>query len=92
MERKIETKLKQWMKSKNRQPLIIHGARQVGKTYSIVAFGREHFSNMLHLNFESNNELARVFDRDLSPGRIIKELSVLTGEPVVQGKTLMFFD
>ncbi|HCM59585.1 MAG TPA: ATPase [Bacteroidales bacterium] len=92
MERKIETKLQQWMKSKNRQPLIVQGARQVGKTYSISAFGRKHFSNMLYLNFESNNELSRVFDRDLSPVRIIKELSVLTGEPVVQGKTLLFFD
>ncbi|MHC1731048.1 MAG: ATP-binding protein [Bacteroidales bacterium] len=80
------------MKSSNRQPLIVQGARQVGKTYSIVAFGKKHFSNMLYLNFESNNELSRIFDRDLLPGRIIKELSVLTGEPVVEGKTLLFFD
>lgn len=92
MERKIETKLKQWMKNKNRQPLIVQGARQVGKTYSIVEFGRKHFSNMLYLNFESNNQLSRVFDRDLFPGRIINELSVLTGEPVIEGKTLLFFD
>lgn len=92
MERKIEAKLLRWMKSRNRQPLIVKGARQVGKTYSIVAFGRKHFSNMLYLNFESNSELSRVFDRDLLPGRIIKELSVLTGEPVNEGKTLLFFD
>lgn len=92
MERKIETKLKQWMKSKVRQPLIVQGARQVGKTYSIDAFGRKHFNNMLYLNFESNSALSRVFDRDLFPERIIKELSVLTGEPVVEGKTLLFFD
>lgn len=92
MERKIEAKLKQWMKRSNRQPLIVQGARQVGKTYSIVAFGKKHFSNMLYLNFESNSELSRIFDRDLFPGRIIKELSVLTGEPVIEGKTLLFFD
>jgi hypothetical protein len=92
MERKIEAKLQRWMKGKNRQPLIVQGARQVGKTYSIVAFGRKHFSNMLYLNFESNSELSRIFDRDLLPARIIKELSVLTGEPVIEGKTLLFFD
>jgi len=92
MERKIDSRLILWKKSRNRMPLIVQGARQVGKTYSIAEFGRKHFANMLYLNFESNGELARIFDRDLNPGRIIRELSVLTGEQVTEGKTLIFFD
>lgn len=92
MERKIESRLIFWKKSRNRKPLIIQGARQVGKTFSVIEFGRKHFTNMLYLNFESNGELARIFERDLNPGRIIRELSVLTGEPVMEGKTLIFFD
>lgn len=92
MERKIESRLILWKKRRNRKPLIVQGARQVGKTYSIAEFGRKHFANMLYLNFESNGELARIFDRDLNPGRIIRELSVLTGEPVTEEKTLIFFD
>jgi len=92
MERKVESRLIGWKKTRNRKPLIVKGARQVGKTFSITQFGRKHFSNMLYLNFESNGELARIFDRDLNPGRIIRELSVLTGEPVTEEKTLIFFD
>ncbi len=72
--------------------MIVKGARQVGKTFSITQFGRKHFSNMLYLNFESNGELSGIFERDLNPGRIIRELSVFTGEPVMEGKTLIFFD
>lgn len=92
MERKIDSRLILWKKSRNRKPLIVQGARQVGKTYSIAEFGRKQFTNMLYLNFESNGELARIFDRDLMPGRIIKELSVLAGDQVIEGKTLIFFD
>jgi predicted AAA+ superfamily ATPase len=92
MERKIEYRLEKWGKSSKRQPLIVQGSRQVGKTYSVIAFGKKHFGNILYLNFESNNELQKVFERDLSPLRVIRELSVITGEPVNEKSTLLFFD
>lgn len=92
MYRKIENELEEWRKKRNRLPLIVQGARQVGKTFSVVEFGKKHFENILYLNFESNNELHKVFERDLSPERIIRELSVMTGEHVRREKTLVFFD
>lgn len=73
-------------------PLIVQGARQVGKTYSVLAFGREQFDSVLYFNFESSRELHRVFERDLSPHRILRELSVLAGEKVMEGRSLIFFD
>jgi hypothetical protein len=92
MYRKIENKLEEWRKSRNRRPLIVKGARQVGKTFSVLEFGKKHFENILYLNFESNNELHKVFERDLSPSRILRELSVMTGETINEGTTLLFFD
>jgi hypothetical protein len=92
MYRKIGNKLEEWRKSRNRRPLILKGARQVGKTYSVLEFGKKHFENIVYLNFESNNELHKIFERDLSPVRIIRELSVMMGETISEGRTLLFFD
>ena len=92
MERKIDLKLKEWSRGRKRVPLIVQGARQVGKTYSILSFGRKNFDSLLYFNFESNRELHNIFERDLSPGRIMRELSVLSGETVIKGKSLIFFD
>ncbi len=92
MERKIYNKLEEWRKNRKRLPLIVRGARQVGKTYSVLSFGRERFDSVLYFNFESNTELHRIFDRDLSPTRILRELSVLSGEKVNEERSLIFFD
>ena len=92
MYRKVEKKLEEWRKSRKRLPLIVQGARQVGKTYSVVEFGKKNYGNILYLNFESNNELHKVFERDLNPVRIIRELSAMTGENVNEQGTLLFFD
>jgi len=92
MYRKIENKLEKWRLSHSRKPLIIKGARQVGKTFSVVEFGRKYFENILYLNFESNSELHKVFERDLMPSRILKELSVMKGETINADTTLLFFD
>lgn len=92
MERKIDNKLEEWRKKRNRLPLIVQGARQVGKTWSILAFGRKKFDSLLYFNFESNRELHRIFDRDLSPERILRELSVLAGETIMKERSLIFFD
>jgi predicted AAA+ superfamily ATPase len=92
MYRKVENKFEEWRKSLNRLPLIVQGARQVGKTYSVVEFGKKNYGNILYINFESNNELHKVFERDLNPVRIIRELSAMTGENVNEQSTLLFFD
>ena len=92
MERKITRLLEDWRRSKARLPLIVEGARQVGKTWSILDFGRKNFRNILYFNFESNNDLRNIFDRDLDPHRIIRELSVLAGQSVFEEESLIFFD
>jgi predicted AAA+ superfamily ATPase len=92
MERKIQNKLQSWKESPHRKPLIIQGARQVGKTYSILNFGKSNYKNLLYFNFESNGELKSLFDRDLSPQRILRELSALSGETIFEGDSLIIFD
>jgi hypothetical protein len=92
MERKVNQVLNDWKRSRGRLPLIVQGARQVGKTWSILDFGRRNFRNILYFNFESDRELTNIFERDLSPRRIIKELSVFAGESVFEDESLIFFD
>jgi hypothetical protein len=92
MERKIEKKLVNWKNSSSRLPLILQGARQVGKTYSLLQFGRKYYKNTAYFNFESSNELHDIFDRDLSPSRILRELSAFISEPVIPGDSLIIFD
>ena len=92
MERKIEKKLVNWKNSSSRLPLILQGARQVGKTYSLLQFGRKYYKNTVYFNFESSSELHGIFDRDLSPFRILKELSAFTSEPIIPGDSLIIFD
>jgi predicted AAA+ superfamily ATPase len=91
MKRKIDDFLQQWKTSKVRQPLLVRGARQVGKTYSITAFGRAEFANVLAVNFEEHPELSNCFS-DFDPKAIIDRLSVLTGTIIEPGKTLLFLD
>lgn len=92
MERKIEKYFASWKKSSGRMPLMVVGARQVGKTYSILSFGNCNYSNVVYFNFESNPELQGIFQRDLNPVRIVQELSVLAGKTITPENTLLFFD
>jgi predicted AAA+ superfamily ATPase len=92
MERKIEKKLVDWKNSSSRLPLILQGARQVGKTYSLLQFGRKYYKNTAYFNFESRNELHAIFDRNLDPARILRELSAYTSEPMIPGDSLIIFD
>ncbi len=80
MERKAEKHLVNWKNSKRKKPLLLQGARQVGKTWLLLEFGRKHYRNVAYFNFESNPELHRIFDRDLQPARILKELSAFSGQ------------
>lgn len=92
MERKMSNKLLKWKNNKQKMPLIIYGARQVGKTYTILSFGKENYKNVAYINFEDNSEIAKIFEQDLEVERIIKELSVSLGISILEEDTLIFFD
>ncbi len=92
MERKIVKRLREWKISKDRKPLILYGARQVGKTYSALSFGKEYYKNTVYFNFEDNIELINIFERDLNPERIVRELSVRSGQSILKKDTLIVFD
>ena len=69
MKRLIEEKLFEWKNSLNRKPLLIYGARQIGKTYSMLGFGKEHYANVVYCNFENTMDLHTIFERNLDPKR-----------------------
>ncbi|MGL5066481.1 MAG: ATP-binding protein [Sarcina sp.] len=92
MERKMTKSLIEWKSSRNRKPLILQGARQVGKTYSTLTFGKEHYRNVVYFNFENNRDLVEIFERDLDTTRIVKNLSIISGQSIHEEETLIFFD
>lgn len=91
MKRIIDPILKQWKNSRIRQPLLLRGARQVGKTYAITDFGRNTFENIVAVNFEERPEMCHCFS-DFDPRGIIDRLSILTRMPIHPGQTLLFLD
>jgi len=91
MKRDIEQALSDWKKEKNRRPLLMRGARQVGKSYSIIKFGQNEFENLVEINFEQKPQFKGCF-HDLEPRTIIEALSVLTKSDIIPGKTLLFLD
>lgn len=92
MYRNIMRFLETWKKSKYRKPLILQGARQVGKTYSILEFGRTHYENVAYFNFETNPKLSETFEENISPDYLIPILSHIAGQTIVREKTLIVFD
>lgn len=93
MQRKITDKLVKWKKqTKSRLPLVLYGARQVGKTFIITEFARQNFSNMIYLNFELNPALKSIFEGEISPQRIIGYLETYFNQKIQPDKTLIFFD
>ncbi len=93
MERAITAKLAAWSDANNRKPLIIRGARQVGKTYSVLEFARRHISGVCHhVNLERHPEWHSIFDYNLDPMRILSELELLMGTRITPGKDLLFLD
>lgn len=90
MKRIIDHFLQQWKQGSIRKPLLIRGARQVGKTYSVRKFG-ESYKDFVEINFELTNAKV-VFEKDLDPVRIIRELSLITKKQIIPGKTLLFLD
>ena len=85
-------KLKRWKESKNRKPLIIEGARQVGKTWLMKEFGKLYYSDTVYINFDSNSTMKELFDSDLNVERIILGLELYTGKKIDFNNTLLIFD
>ena len=92
MYRKVIRFLEDWQNNPHRKPLILQGARQVGKTYSILEFGRTHYDNVAYFNFETNPRLNKTFDENISPDYLIPILSHIAGQTIVREKTLIVFD
>ena len=84
--------LKEWKDNKYRKPLIMQGARQVGKTYITLEFGRKYYENVAYFNFETNPKLNETFNEDISPDYLIPILSHIASSTIVKEKTLIVFD
>ena len=92
MKRFIMDDLIKWKNSKYRKPLILKGARQVGKTYIIKEFGRENYDDIAYFNFDHDEDLYNLFEKTKDPKRILEQLVFIHGKAIVPGKTLIFFD
>jgi len=91
MRRKIEARLYEW-KNRKRMPLLLYGARQVGKTYILTEFGDKHFDNTVYINLETNLSVAKYFESDITPTRLIRFLEATVRAEIVPGKTLIILD
>ena len=92
MERLLISQLLKWKDSHGRKPLILEGARQVGKTWLLKEFGRKYFKDVCYINFEQSDVLEEIFAGDLSPQRIIEQLSIYNGKMIIPEETLIIFD
>ena len=92
MERKIENIILNWKNSSKRMPLIIKGARQIGKTYTALMIGKKYYKNTVYFNMEDSQELVSIFEKDFDIERIITELSIRSGESIFKNETLIIFD
>lgn len=81
-----------WKNSKYRKPLILKGARQVGKTYIVKEFAKNNYEDIAYFNFDHDEDLYNLFDKTKDPKRIIEQLVFIYGKAIVPEKTLIFFD
>ena len=92
MYRKIMEKLINWKEDKDRKPLILRGARQVGKTYILKQFGKENYEGIVYCNFDHDMQLHSIFENTKDPVSILEQLSFVYGKAIVPEKTLIIFD
>jgi len=81
-----------WKSERQRQPLLLRGARQIGKSFTIEKFGREHFESIVTVDFDLYPDFAKVFEGTLEPKEICTGLSVIANREILPGKTLLFLD
>ncbi len=84
--------LRAWKRGAHRKPLLLMGARQVGKTFILKKFGEEEYENTVYLNFENNIPLCKLFEESLDPKVLLKVLSIESNSEIIEGKTLLIFD
>ena len=92
MKRFILDELIKWKESKYRKPLILKGARQIGKTYILQQFGKENYEGVAYFNFDHDEDLYNLFTNTKDPKRILEQLSFIYGKAIIPGKTLIIFD
>lgn len=92
MERKIEEFFNKWKKDKSGKPLLVYGSKQVGKTYSVLSFGKESYKNVVYFNTENNSKIDELFKKEKSIEKIIMNLSLFSGETILKEDTLIIFD
>ena len=85
-------KLYKWKNSKHRKPLIIEGARQVGKTWLMNEFGRKAYADSIYINFDSNSKMAELFGADLNIDRLVMGIELYAGKRIEPDNTLLIFD
>ncbi len=92
IEREILKKLDEWKDGDDRKPLIIQGARQIGKSWAVEEFGRRSFKHVAVFNFDKNKELKSLFSQTKDVKRLLGDLELYTTVPIMAGETLIFFD
>ena len=92
IEREIIEVFRKWKDSENRKPILLKGARQIGKTWAMETFGNECFDYCAKFDFDRQPELKSIFQTTKEPARIVKELALYTNVPLIPGRTLLIFD
>ena len=92
MKRNAIQKLVAWKSSEDRKPMVLKGARQVGKTWLMKEFGQNYYDSYVYFNFDEEDELKSIFEANKNPQRIIELLSLIAGEKILPEKTLIIFD
>lgn len=92
MKRDLYETLLKWKDNPSRKPLVIQGARQVGKTYLVREFGEKEFDSLVILNCDKDPRIAGIFDHGFQPERMLADIEILSGQKIVPGKTLLFID
>ena len=92
MKRNAIEDLIKWKSSEERKPMVLKGARQVGKTWLMKEFGKNYYNSYVYFNFDEEDELKSIFEVNKNPYRIIELLSMISGEKIIPGETLVIFD
>ena len=92
LERELMKSLVKWKMAPRRKPLILKGARQVGKTWLMKEFGRRYFQNIVYINFDNNPRMQQIFEQDYDIRRILLAFQVETGESIRPQETLIILD
>ncbi len=92
MERKIVSFFQKWKNDLIRKPLVVYGPKQVGKTFTVLNFGKNEYKNVIYINATNNKCLIELFEKEKSIDKLIVNLSLMSGETILQNDTLIIFD